>query len=93
MAVSIVERTRQLREEQDLLVKADLDIQEGWERIRKQEELVRGLEGSGYDSRQAERLVDLLKQTLVEWERHRTLIIQRVSYLQQELELASSGVH
>ena len=93
MAMSLAERTQQLREEQRLLVKADVDIQEGWERIRKQEELVQDLQASGYDARQAERLVDLLKQTLLEWERHRTLIIQRVNYLQQEVDLASSGVN
>jgi hypothetical protein len=40
----------------------------------------------GHDTRQAERLVDLLKQSLVEWERHRVLIAQRVTYLQQEVE-------
>ncbi|MHC2618966.1 hypothetical protein ACVIW2_000998 [Bradyrhizobium huanghuaihaiense] len=86
MAVSLAERTQQLRDERRLLKKADLDIEEGWQRIHRQEDRVRDLQASGYDSQQAERLVDLLKQTLVEWERHRTLIIQRVSYLQQEVD-------
>lgn len=85
MAVSLAERTEQLHAEQRLLVKADTDIEEGWRRIRNQEDLVRELQAGGHDSLQAERLVHLFKQTLLEWERHRTLIIQRVAYLEHEL--------
>lgn len=85
MAISVVERTAQLNTEQSLLVKADKDIDEGWQRIRDQEDRVRELMAGGHDTRQAERLVSLLKQTLVEWERHRTLIEQRVEYLRQEV--------
>ncbi|SFH69874.1 hypothetical protein [Bradyrhizobium sp. Gha] len=86
MAVSLAERTEQLNAEQRLLVKADSDIDEGWLRIRSQEDLVRELRAGGHDTRQAERLVDLLKQTLLEWERHRTLILQRVQFLQREVD-------
>jgi hypothetical protein len=86
MALSLAERTEQLNAEQRLLVKADRDIEEGWQRIRDQEDRVRELMAGGQDTRQAERLVDLLKQTLVEWERHRILIVQRVTYLQQQVE-------
>ena len=86
MAASLAERTQQLRDEQRLLAKADLDIEEGCQRIRKQEERVRDLKADGHDIRQAERLVELLKQTLVEWERHRTLIVQRVDFLQREVD-------
>ncbi|MBR1127970.1 hypothetical protein [Bradyrhizobium iriomotense] len=86
MAVSLAQRTQQLRDERRLLEKADLDIEEGWQRLRRQEDRVRDLQDSGYDCQQAERLVELLKQTLVEWERHRTLIVQRVDYLQQEVD-------
>ncbi|MBR0783115.1 hypothetical protein [Bradyrhizobium iriomotense] len=92
MAASLTERTRQLRDEQRLLKKADLDIEEGWQRVRRQEDRVRELQAGGYDCRQAERLVELLKQTLVEWERHRTLIIQRVNYLQQEVDQVPPAV-
>ncbi|MBW7960869.1 hypothetical protein [Bradyrhizobium sp. BR 10261] len=88
MAISLAERTEQLHAEQRLLVKADADIDEGWLRIRNQEDLVRKLRAGGHDSRHAERLVDLLKQTLVEWERHRALIVQRVNYLQSEVDSA-----
>ncbi len=86
MAISLAERTEQLNSEQRLLVKADRDIEEGWQRIRDQEDRVRELTSGGHDTRQAERLVDLLKQTLVEWERHRTLIAQRVVYLRQQVD-------
>ncbi|MDA9410685.1 hypothetical protein [Bradyrhizobium sp. CCBAU 45384] len=90
MAISLADRTEQLHAEQRLLVKADADINEGWLRIRNQEDLVRELQSGGHDSRHAERLVELLKQTLVEWERHRTLIVQRVNYLQSEIDSAPS---
>jgi hypothetical protein len=86
MAISLAERTAQLDAEQRLLVKADKDIDEGWQRIRSQEDRVRELLAGGHDTRQAERLVELLKETLVEWERHRVLIVQRVAYLRQEVE-------
>ncbi|MCA1431221.1 hypothetical protein I6F29_35830, partial [Bradyrhizobium sp. NBAIM16] len=85
MAISLAERTAQLDAEQRLLVKAEQDIEEGWKRIRNQEDCVRELMASGHDTRQAERLVSLLKQTLVEWERHRVQIEQRVEYLRREV--------
>ncbi|MCP3465682.1 MULTISPECIES: hypothetical protein [unclassified Bradyrhizobium] len=86
MAHSLAERTEELHSEQRLLVKADQDIEQGWQRIRDQEDRVRDLMAGGHDTRQAERLVDLLKQTLIEWERHRTLIEQRVIYLQRQVD-------
>ena len=86
MAISLAERTEQLHAEWRLLVKADADIDEGWRRIRDQEDRVRELRAAGHDARQAERLVDLLRQTLVEWERHRTLIAERVNYLRREVD-------
>ena len=85
MAISLTERTAQLNAEQRLLVKADKDIEEGWQRIRDQEDRVRELMAGGHDTRQAQRLVDLLRQTLIEWERHRVLIEQRVALLRQEV--------
>jgi hypothetical protein len=74
-------RAEQLQTEQELLLKAEADIEAGWRRVRSQEELVSELRASGHDTRDAERLTDLLMQTIVEWERHRTLIEQRISYL------------
>jgi len=87
MAVSLAERRQQLRDERRLLEKADLDIDEGWRRIHRQEDRVRALQAGGHDCLQGERLVELLKQTLVEWERHRTLIVQRVNFLEHEVDL------
>ncbi|WP_439366923.1 hypothetical protein ACNJYD_16350 [Bradyrhizobium sp. DASA03005] len=85
MAISLAERTAQLDAEQRLLVKAEHDIESGWLRVRDQEDRLLELMAGGHDTCQAERLVDLLKQTLVEWERHRILIEQRVAYLQREV--------
>jgi hypothetical protein len=81
-------RAEELRREQDLLVKSELDIEQGWARLRGQQDLVDQLQGSGRDIAQAERLVNLLKQTLIEWERHRRLIEQRVAYLEREISRA-----
>lgn len=86
MLISLAERTEQLDAEQRLLVKADKDIEEGWQRIRNQEDRVRELMAAGHETGQAERLVALLRQTLIEWERHRTLIEQRVNFLRREVE-------
>ncbi|MBR1166819.1 hypothetical protein [Bradyrhizobium liaoningense] len=85
MAISLAERTAQLDAERRLLVKAEHDIESGWQRVRDQQDRVRELMAGGHDTCQAERLVDLLKQTLVEWERHRTLIEERVTFLQREV--------
>jgi hypothetical protein len=79
------ERARELLNEQDLLVKAELDIEQGWGRLRNQQDLLVELQGTGRDTRQAERLVQLMKQTLVEWERHRRLIEQRIALLKAEV--------
>jgi hypothetical protein len=82
MVISLAE---QLRVERRLLVKADTDIEEGLKRLRNQQDLLVDLQAGGHDTRQAERLVVLLEQTLLQWERHRTLIEQRIAYLENEL--------
>jgi hypothetical protein len=66
------------------LLKADSDIHEGWMRLRNQEDLLLELQEAGHDTKQAEQLVELLKETLTEWERHRVLIRERVAYLEKE---------
>ena len=81
-------RTEQLLLEQQLLMKAEVDIEEGWSRLRNQQDLLTWMQSNGQDTREAERLAHLLKRTLIEWERHRTLIEQRVAYLQK----AASGI-
>lgn len=81
MATPKTERA-ELAAERALLVKAETDIEQGWQRLRNQQDILRELYAGGHDTRQAERLVQLLHETLVEWERHRVLIEQRVAYLE-----------
>jgi hypothetical protein len=83
MAAFPVDPAEELRAEKTLLLKAEKDIEEGWRRLHSQEELLSDLRTAGHASKQAERLVQLLQQTLIEWERHRVLIEARVSYLEQ----------
>jgi len=85
MIIDAAYRAEQLRAEKVLLVKAETDIEDGWKRLRNQQDLLRELRAGGHDTKQAERLVGLMMQTLVEWERHRTLIVERVAYLEKEL--------
>ena len=73
---------RELAAEKRLLVKAEADIEAGWNRIRNQEDLLSSLQAAGENTREAERLVHLMKQTVLEWERHRALIEQRIAYLE-----------
>ena len=75
----------ELEGEKRLLVKADADIEAGLARIRNQRDLLSSLEAAGANSREAERLVDLMEQTLVEWQRHRALIEQRIAHLEHEV--------
>ena len=72
----------ELESEKRQLVKAEADIENGWSRLRKQEDLVTSLRASGQNTAQAEKLIELLKQTLIQWERHRALIEQRIAYLE-----------
>ena len=85
MIIDAAYRAEQLRAEKVLLVKAETDIEDGWKRLRNQQDLLRELRAGGHDTKQAERLVGLMMQTLVEWERHRILIVERVAYLEKEL--------
>jgi hypothetical protein len=83
MAALPADPAEQLMAEKTLLLKAERDIEDGRKRLRTQQQLLAGLQAAGHDSRLAERLVELLQQTLVEWERHRVLIEERVSYLER----------
>jgi glutathionylspermidine synthase len=78
------DRAQELLNEQNQLSKAEMDIEQGWSRLRNQQDLVADLQSAGRDTREAERLVQLMKQTLLEWERHRRLIEQRIAYLKKE---------
>ena len=77
--------TEQLRSERRLLIKAKVDIEEGWRRLRDQQELLERCQRAGHDTGQALHLARSLKETLVEWERHRSLIEQRIAYLEAQV--------
>lgn len=85
------DRALELRDEQRLLVKSETDIEAGWNRVREQEERLCHLQAGCHDTREAERLIVILRQTLVEWERHRDLIANRVSYLLNEIGRTSTS--
>jgi hypothetical protein len=85
MAALPTDPAEQLKAERSLLLKAERDIEEGSRRLRNQQQLLSDLHASGHDSKQAERLVRLMQETLVEWERHRVLIEDRVAYLERQV--------
>lgn len=75
----------ELEGEKRLLVKADADIEAGLTRIRNQQDLLSSLRAARKNTREAERLVHLMEQTLLEWQRHRDLIEQRIAHLEREV--------
>jgi hypothetical protein len=76
------ESAPEIEAEKQQLLKAEADIENGWNRLRNQEDLTNSLRASGHNTAEAERLVQILKSTLVQWERHRQLIVERIAYLQ-----------
>jgi two-component system, chemotaxis family, protein-glutamate methylesterase/glutaminase len=75
----------ELEGEKRLLMKADADIEAGVTRIRNQQDLLSSMQAAGENTREAERLVHLMEETLVEWQRHRALIEQRIAHLEREV--------
>ena len=63
------------------LVQADRLIEEGRVRLLNQQNLVSDLCGRGHRIQEAQRLAELMAQSLVEWQRHRQLILQRLDLL------------
>jgi hypothetical protein len=82
MMASGAGRVEELAAEKAYLLKSEDDIEQGRSRIRHQEYLLLELRTDGHDTRQAERLVEFLKATLVEWERHHVMIAERIAYLE-----------
>jgi hypothetical protein len=68
----------ELEIERELLVKAERDIERGRLRLQRQQQTVAELRACGRNTKEAERLVELTSKTLIEWERHRSLIEQRI---------------
>jgi len=81
----------ELASEKQLLLKADTDIEAGRGRLHHQQELVDSLRNAGHNTVEAERLVGLMTDTLVEWERHRILIRDRVDYLERKKSESDPG--
>ena len=85
MALNAKERLLELDAERRLLKKADVDIEEGRSRVRDQQDRVMSLRTAGLGGLgEAEHLLQVMIQTLVEWERHRTLIVQRIAFLEKQ---------
>ncbi|MGJ4944820.1 hypothetical protein ACQR1W_29945 [Bradyrhizobium sp. HKCCYLS1011] len=80
---SSVQTTLEICDEEDQLRKSNAEIAAGWARLRRQECLLRDLKAADKPVQEAERLAALLRDTLTEWERHRTLIERRIAYLRE----------
>ena len=78
------DRSQEIRTEMAVLRKADLDIRVGRARLLDQQNRLIELQARGCPTREAERLVELMQQTLLEWERHRALVVQRLAHLQNQ---------
>ena len=75
----------QLVNERQQLAKAVQHIELGWARFRRQEHALDELRAHGRDTVEAERLQGLTSRMLIEWERHRQLIAERIAYLEGEI--------
>jgi hypothetical protein len=82
MMGSVADRAEELAAEKVFFLKSENDIQRGRLRLRHQVNLLRELQADGHDTSQAERLVEIMKATLVEWERHHVMIAERIAYLE-----------
>ncbi|BAM88912.1 conserved hypothetical protein [Bradyrhizobium oligotrophicum S58] len=72
-----------IRAEELQLRQAKADVSAGQARLRDQECLLVDMTVGSRTVPEAERFVALLKGCLVEWERHRVLIEQRLAYLKE----------
>lgn len=72
----------ELEREREALEKAGADIAEGQDRIDRQAALIAEMRSKGLDTAEGERLLTLLGDTLAHWEKHREMIVERISYLE-----------
>jgi hypothetical protein len=75
----------ELQSERQQLAKAARDIEDGRLRLSRQQLAVADLRAGGHNTSEADRLVEVTSKTLTEWERHRSLIEQRIRYLEGKL--------
>jgi hypothetical protein len=79
---TIDRRNAEILFEKQQLERVGSEIELGEKRLRGQLGLINSLSTKGLDTRQAERLAQLLDQTLLQWHHHRQLIEQRIAYLE-----------
>lgn len=72
-----------LMTEREHLLQADRDIADGERRITAQTLLVERLRTAGHDTREAERLLLNLRQTLETWRDHRDAILHEIARLER----------
>ena len=73
----------ELARERATLIRADRDIEQGRARVLRQEEIVNDLIAKAEPIEDAQNLLGILRDTLSQWEAHRTQIIERIAYLEQ----------
>lgn len=78
-----------LESERADLLKADRHIVEGEARLSRQEDALAVLCADGHQVPEAERLYALTSTALTQWQRHRTLIVERIAYLEETLYRSS----
>lgn len=83
--IELAQLRAELEMEKRHLQLADADLAAGRARFSKQLALLASLQDSGHNSVEAERLADLLQDTLRQWEQHRALIAERLTYLENQL--------
>ena len=91
MPIAVENLSGQLSSQHELLLKAGAEIETGRHRVAAQERLLSNLQAAGRNTAAAERLSDLLKRLLAEWERRHDSIAQRIAYLENLGRRASPG--
>ena len=79
---AVEQRNAEIATEKSELERVDAELKLGRNRLQNQRQLVADLRMQGHDVTQAERFAGLLDQTLQQWECHRSLVKQRIAYLE-----------
>lgn len=70
---------------------ADDDLVAGRERLQRQEALLARMRTAGHQVDEGERLADLLRDTLDQWQQHRELIADRIVHLERAVAIAHAA--
>ncbi|GJE03342.1 hypothetical protein [Methylobacterium isbiliense] len=65
--------------EREHLAKADRDIAEGAQRINELVVRIQAGTAAGHDTTEAKRLLELMRETLEQWQVHRELILDAIA--------------